>query len=111
MASSVCSSYLHASFGTFWVQNRQLVEAKCVFKHSEDFEIVAFFLRKRVFVNFEAFFKDSLTLEYLTNLDLKCAKKKREDVGYKLLSEDFQNSYVVNELQAVKFPLHAYGVR
>ena len=54
----VDSSHLYASFGTFWVQIGQLVEAQWDFKLSEEFEINVIFLRKRRFCRFHTFFKD-----------------------------------------------------
>ena len=59
----VGSSHLYASFGTFWVQIGQLVEAQWDFKLSEEFEIDVIFLRKQRFYRFHTFFKDSLCLE------------------------------------------------
>ena len=59
----VGSSHLYASFGTFWVQLGQLVEAQWDFKLSEEFEIDVIFLRKQRFYRFHTFFKDSLCLE------------------------------------------------
>ena len=46
------SSHLYASFGTFWVQIGQLVEAQWDFKLTEEFEIdVIFLLGSRTFFN------------------------------------------------------------
>ena len=71
----VGSSHLHASIGTFCVQNGQLFEAQRDFKFSEEFELDVIFLQKQRFYLFRTFFKDSLFLEKFTNLDAKDAKE------------------------------------
>ena len=70
----VGSSHLYASFGTFYVQISQLFEAQWDFKLPEELEISNIFLRKQTFYHFPTFFKDSLCLEWLTNLDANGAK-------------------------------------
>ena len=57
------SSQLYASFGIFFVQIVQLLEAQWDFNFSEEFEISVIFLRKQLFYRFHTFFKDSLRLE------------------------------------------------
>ena len=69
------SSHLYASFGTFWVQIGQLFEVQWDFKLWEEFEIDVIFLWKQRFDRFQTFFKDSLWLQKLTNLDAKGAKR------------------------------------
>ena len=50
-ATEVCSSYIYASFGTFYVQIGWLFEAQWDFKLSEEFEIDDIFLRNHQFVD------------------------------------------------------------
>ena len=71
----VGSSHLHASFGSFWVQIGQIVEALWYFKLSEEFEICVIFLRKHQFYHFQTFFKVLLCLQKITYLDVKGAKR------------------------------------
>ena len=59
----VGSSHLFASFGTFWVQIGQLVEALWDFELSEEFGKFVIFLQKQRFYRFHTFFKDSLCFE------------------------------------------------
>ena len=68
----VCIPHLYASFGTFCVQIGQLLAARWVFKHSE---INYIFFRCQRFVDFQTYFKDSLWLEWFTNLGAKGAKR------------------------------------
>ena len=70
-----CTERIYASFGTFFVQICQLFDAQRDFKLSEEFEIDVNFLRKQQFYRFQTFFKDSLCLQKLTNLDAKGAKR------------------------------------
>ena len=60
----VGSSHLNASFGTFCVQNFQ--------KNSK---WTSFSFKNKRFYRFQTFFKDSLWLQTLTNLDAKGAKR------------------------------------
>ena len=66
------SSHSYASFGTFCVQIGQLFEAQADFKLLEEIKI---FLRKQWFCRFQTFFKDSLCLQKLADLDAKDAKR------------------------------------
>ena len=66
-------SHFYASFGTFCVQIGQLFESLQDFKLSEKFEIDLVFLQKQRFYRFQTFFKDSLNLQKLTNLNVKGA--------------------------------------
>ena len=71
----VHSSHIYASFGNFYVQIGQLFEAQWDFKLSKKFEIDDIFLRSQRFVDFQTYFKDSLCLEKLINLDAKGIKR------------------------------------
>ena len=66
---------LCASFGTFCVNIGQLFEVRKDFKLLEEFELDVIFLRKQRYYCFQTFFKDSMCLANLTNLDAKGAKK------------------------------------
>ena len=89
----VGSSLLYASFGIFWVQIDQLVKAQWDFKLSEEFEIDVIFLRKQRFYRFHTFFKKTLCLEYLTNLDAKGTKR-----SVKVWATNFYKSFFKNIL-------------
>ena len=65
------SSHLHASFATFCGQIGSSFESQWVFEHSQYFEIGDIFLRKRRFVDVQAFFKDSLWRK-------RCQKKRKK---------------------------------
>ena len=87
----VRSSYLYASFCTFYVQIGQVFEAQWDFKLSEEFEINDIFLPKQRFDHFPTFFKDSLCLEWYTNLDAKGVKRSA-----KILATNFYKSFWKN---------------
>ena len=97
----VSSYHIYASFGTFYVYIGQLFEAQWDFKHSEEFEIDVVFLRKRRFYLFQTFFKDSLSLEKLTNFEAKGAKRSVNMWAPKFY-EFFQKYFVIHEQPAVK---------
>jgi len=96
------SSHLYASFGTFCVQTTQLFEAQRDFKLSEEFEIDVIFLRKQRFYRFQTFFKVSLCLEKLTNLDAKGAKRTLKIWATNSFKSFFQKYFVIHERSAVK---------
>ena len=58
------------------------------FKLSEEFEIDVIFLRKQRFYRFQTFFKDSLCLQKLTDLDTKCSKR-----SVKMWATNFCNNF------------------
>ena len=78
---------------TFCVQIGQLFEAEWDFKLSEEFEIDVIFLWKQPFYRFQAFFKDSLCLQKLTNLDAKGAKR-----SVKMWTANFYQNFFKNTL-------------
>ena len=77
-------------------------------KNRKNSEIDDIFLQKQRFYRFQKFFKDSLCLEKLTNLDVKRCQKKRKYVSYQLLYKFFQKYFVVHERSAVKNSFRTY---
>ena len=92
-AIKVGSWHLYVSFGTFCVQFGQLFESQWDLKLSEEFESDVIFLQKQRFYRFQAFFKDSLCLQKLTNLDAKGAKR-----SVKMWAINFYQSFFTNIL-------------
>ena len=64
-----------ASFGKFWVQLSQLFESQWVLKVPWEIVFGDFFLRRWRNPDISRIFKDSLWLEYLTDLDSKGTKR------------------------------------
>ena len=89
----VCSSHLHASFGTFCVQIGQFFEARWVFKHSEEFR------NRRHFSSMTAICRFSNILQRLTapriidNFDAKCAKRSLEIGTTNFYKSFFKNGF------------------
>ena len=92
----VGSSHIYASFGTFWVQIGQLFEAQWDLELSEEFEIDVIFLQKQRFYRFPTFFKDSLCLQKLTDLDAKGAKRSVNLWATNFIKSFFQKYFVVH---------------
>ena len=106
------SSHLNASFGTFCVQIGQIFELQWDFKLSEKFEIDLIFLQKQHFYRFQAFFKDSLSLQKLTNQDAKCAKRSVKMWATTFYKSFFKNILLVMNGRWSKIcSVHTYEVR
>ena len=71
-------------------------------KLSDEFVIDAIFLRKQRLYRFQTFFKDSLSLEKLTYLDVKDAKRSVNIWGTIFYKIFFRKYLVVHERSAVK---------
>ena len=105
------SSHLYASFGTFCVQIGQLFEEQWFFKLSKEFEIDDIFLRNQWFVDVQAFFKESLCLEKLTNLDAKGTKRSVKMLAINLYIRFFKNILFCTNCGLSKIRLvHTYVV-
>ena len=98
----VGSSHLYASFGTYCVKIGKLFNSQWKFILSEDFEKDDFFFRKQRFDRFQTFFKDSLCVQLLTNLDAKCFKRSVKMWATNCYKSFFQKNVVVNERLDVK---------
>ena len=104
----IYSQRLYSSFGTFCIQIGQSIEAQCVFKHSEEFEVGDIFLWNRLFVNIQVFFKDSFCLEYLIDSDAKGTKRSAKILATKFYMSFFTNIFFVHE--PAKYSFSTYVV-
>ena len=93
----ICSSYLYASFGTFYVQIGQFFEAQWIFKHSEEFRNRRHFPSKTAICRFSNIFQRLTVPQMIYQFGRKRCQKKHKDVDYKLLSEFFQKYPVAHE--------------
>ena len=105
----VWRSHLHASFGTFCVQNGQLFESQRDFKLSKDFKIGLFFLKNQRFYSFQTFFKYSLWLQKITNLNAKGAKRSMKMWAINFYKRFFKNILLLmNGLRSKIRSAHTY---
>ena len=104
----VCSSHLHASFGTFCVQIGQFFEARWIFKHSEEFRFRRHFASMTAICRFSNKLQRVTVSQIIDRFGRKRCQKKRKDVNYKLLEEFFQKYFGVHEQKTVKNSFSTY---
>ena len=99
------------SFGTFCVQIGQVFKSRWDFIPSKNFEINLIFLKKQRFYRFQRFFKESLWLQKLTNLDAKGAKRSVKMWSTNLYQSFFKKILLLMNGRRSKLrSVHAYGV-
>ena len=109
-------SWLLTSFRFFWHILRSnwsviRVTAQWDFKLSEKFEIDLIFLQKQRFYRFRTFFKDSLSFQKLTNLNVKGAKRSVKMRATNFYKSCFRNILCfMNGRRSNIRLVHTYGV-
>ena len=109
-------SWLLTSFRFFWHILRSnwsviRVTAQWDFKLSEKFEIDLIFLQKQRFYSFQTFFKNSLCLQKLNNLDSKGAKRSVKIWATNFYKSFFKNVVFHMNVRRSKIrSVHTYGV-
>ena len=106
------SSHIYASFDIICFQICQSFEAQWDFKLWEEFEKDLIFVRKQRFYRFQTFYKDSLCLQKLTNLDARGAKRSVKIWATNFYKSIFKNILLHKNSGLSKIrSVHTYWVR